>query len=244
MLRVFSFVRWKSNTLTYPAKSVPYNLYKEVSRLEDGGVLPTNTKNAILLAVKQRPQTPEELLASLKTTRPHLQKYLSLSQLADNFQHFWNCNKKEIDADIKDESLYKHATVQQYIYQFDKLSWRGTIQYCYYRVGGIVMKGVDVKLPNDGFLYEFRNGRHYPKLRHDSKGWQLLEEDDTNQLSKIITTMRDATQCNTEPVFYYHAPRERLDVQCKDFKKNLGFSVSFEYGSPNHDFDDRWAEEE
>jgi hypothetical protein len=170
-----------------------------------------------------------------------LSKYLDVSWLQECFMAFYNQNKSVIEQDCKHELLYTTSTVKTYYFVFDNLTWRGTIQYSTYSLSGKAFKGIDVKLPNDGFVYTSKPGADYQKPRHQANGWKLMDSVSAAALALMRDTMEKISGCKHAPIHFYHMPLERLDIQSKDFPNQLSYSVCFENGPPTHDFDeDLW----
>ena len=65
----------------------------------------------------------------------------------------------------------------------------------------MTFRAVDIKLPNDRFLYKARAGEPYRQVRHNSSSWIKLDPTGAEaELATAIATLATACRCTTRPV--------------------------------------------
>jgi hypothetical protein len=60
----------------------------------------------------------------------------------------------------------------------------------------------------------------------------------------VLTFAKDKIGLTTnKPAFWYSSDDDRVDIQIKDFTKQLALSITYEYGEPTTDFEDFWEDQ-
>lgn len=208
--------------------SEQFILYNEIKRV-------TNEKDRIVI-----PAFKKEIVKKIKTGGSKLSDYILLKRLGDIFEVFYTQNQEPIKKNIADEGLYQSTTTYPYYYRFDELTWKATITYNFYFLRGVAFKSIDIKLANDGFIYTLDYcGQSHPHYRHGRGDWYNLLSSEHDKLGSVFQFAK-TFGANVEPKIYYNHSYDRLDIQFKDVQTKKSVSVCFEYGHPDHDFDDIW----
>lgn len=193
------------------------------------------------------PEFKTVMIEEVKSKPERLQELIRIDRLDNIFASFYSSNQTKIDLELANDNSYNNSLAKVYYFEYDSLTWRSEIRYSFFGFKGTDLKAVDIKLINDGFIYTKQytaENRKYKFERHDIASWYTLPKDlisqSFKQLLEFATTKIGLSTQN--PAFFYSCDSDRLDIQIKDFKKQLSLSLTYEYGAPTHDFDDYWED--
>ena len=179
-----------------------------------------------------------------------LEELFDIERLDNIFGSLYDQHKDSIEKH-RQTLDYNLSITKDYYFTFDNLTWKCDITYqlcnANTKYGKVELTSVDVKLVNDAFIYTKRyqeSGNIHQYERHKLKDWYMLDQKiSSTKFPKIFDFVKNSIGITTtKPAFYYNYLGDRLDIQFKDMGKKLSFSVTFEYGSPTHDFDDYWED--
>lgn len=204
------------------------------------------TKEVLKGSRKLVPDFKSEMIQQIESNPTFLQELVRIDRLDAIFIAFYSSNLSNIDLALETDDNYKYSVTKDYYFEYDKLTWRAEIQYKYFSFKGSVFKGVDIKFINDGFIYTkqyLKDNLKYPHERHKIASWYTLPIDViTQSFQSVLKFATNFGLSTNKPAFFYSYASDRLDIQIKDFGKRLSLSITYEYGSPTHDFDDYWED--
>jgi hypothetical protein len=205
------------------------------------------TKEVLKGSRKLVPDFKTELVQRIEANPTILHELVRIDRLDAIFTAFYSSNESSIDKALATDDNYKYSATKDYYFEYDKLIWRAEIRYNKFSFKGTDFKGVYIKLINDGFIYTkqyLNDNLKYAHERHKISSWYTLPANVISQSFQSIlnfATKKIGLSTN-KPAFFYSYADDRLDIQIKDFGKRLSLSITYEYGSPTHDFDDYWED--